>query len=159
MEETLSQFRADQLDIRLTNEKLFINTAISNEAFALRSLNGIGVVDLVDDYNKALTANRIQKIGRKASLGVGVIFGVQGLYALQYSSTLGFVIIAFCSVFIYFGLMKTKNEPKLMSAVRIMMSGGNRDFQFDKAGVRSSDIANFVAKVESTLTAYHQNNK
>lgn len=45
-----------------------------------------------------------------------------------------------------------------MSAVRVMMSGGNRDFQFDKAGIQSGNIAEFVAKVESTLTAYHKNN-
>jgi hypothetical protein len=42
------------------------------------------------------------------------------------------------------------NEPKLMSAVRIMMSGGNRDFQFDKTGIKSGNIAEFVANVEST---------
>ena len=49
MENILSQFNADNLDIKLTSEKLFINTAASSEAFALRSVNGIGVVDLVDD--------------------------------------------------------------------------------------------------------------
>lgn len=56
------------------------------------------------------------------------------------------------------GMNKTNNEPKLMSAVRIMMSGGNRDFQFDKTGIKSGNVAEFVAKVESTLTSYHKNN-
>ncbi len=53
---------------------------------------------------------------------------------------------------------KNNNEPILMSAVRIMMSGGNRDFKFDKTGVKSGNVAEFVTKVESTLTAYHKNN-
>jgi hypothetical protein len=43
-----------------------------------------------------------------------------------------------------------------MSAVRIMLNGGNRDFEFDKAGVDSEAVAEFVARVESTLTAYHK---
>jgi hypothetical protein len=38
-----------------------------------------------------------------------------------------------------------------------MMSGGNRDFQFDKMGIKSGNIAEFVALVESTLTSYHKN--
>ncbi len=55
MENILSQFNTDNLDIKLTSEKLFINTVASNETFALRSVNGVGVIDLIDDYNKALT--------------------------------------------------------------------------------------------------------
>ncbi len=59
----------------------------------------------------------------------------------------------------YFLLNKSnKEKPILMSAVRIMMSGGNRDFQFDKTGIKSVNVAEFVAKVETTLTAYHKNN-
>ena len=53
---------------------------------------------------------------------------------------------------------KKNNEPKLMSVVRIMMSGGSRDFQFEKTGIKSGNVSDFVAKVESTLTAYHKNN-
>jgi hypothetical protein len=39
-----------------------------------------------------------------------------------------------------------------------MMSGGNRDFKFDNTGVKSGNVAEFVASVESTLTAYQKNN-
>ena len=35
-----------------------------------------------------------------------------------------------------------------------MMAGGNRDFMFDKAHSNSMEVAEFVAKVEDTLTAY-----
>jgi hypothetical protein len=161
MENILSQFNADNLDIKLTSEKLFINTAASSEAFALRSVNGIGVVDLVDDYNKALTAWKTVRLNQKIFLGTGIIIGIMGLWTLQNSVGIGFGIIVFGGIFAILaliGMNKTNNEPKLMSAVRIMMSGGNRDFQFDKTGIKSGNVAEFVAKVESTLTAYHKNN-
>jgi len=160
MENILSQFNADNLDIKLTSEKLFINTATSSEAFALRSVNGIGVVDLVDDYNKALTAWKSAKHTQIIALGAAIILGILGLFALQYAADLGFALIVFGGIFAFFALRmkKTNDEPKLMSAVRIMTSGGNIDFQFDKTGIKSGIVAEFAAKVESTLTAYHKNN-
>jgi hypothetical protein len=94
-------------------------------------------------------------------LGTGIVIWVMGLYSLQYSISIAIGIIVFGCVFAIpslLGMKKTKNGPKLMSAVRIMMSGGNRDFQFDKAGIKSGNVAEFVAKVESTLTAYQKNN-
>lgn len=161
MENILSQFNAVNLEIKLTNEKLFINTTASSEAFALRSVNGIGVVDLVDDYNKSLTAWKTVRLTQKLFIGTGIFIGIMGLYSMQYSVGAGLGIIVFGSIFAIPGLIgknRTNNEPKLLSAVRIMMSGGNRDFQFDKTGIKSGNVAEFVAKVESTLTAYHKNN-
>lgn len=161
MENILSQFNADNLKIKLTSEKLFINTTASSETFALRSVNGIGVVDLVDDYNKALTAWKAVRLKQKLFLVTGIIIAIVGLWTLQYTVGVGFAIIFFGGVYAIIGLIgmnKTNNEPKLMSAVRIMMSGGNRDFQFNKTGIKSGNVAEFVAKVESTLTAYHKNN-
>jgi hypothetical protein len=161
MENILSQFNAGNLEIKLTNEKLFINTATSSETFALRSVNGIGVVDLVDEYNKALTAWKIQRLNQKIFLGIGIFLAVIGFYILVkgISLVIGFLVFgSFLAIVSKIGMNKTNNEPKLMSAVRIMMSGGNRDFQFDKTGIKSENVAEFVAKVESTLTSYHKNN-
>ena len=161
MENILSQFNADNLDIKLTSEKLFINTAASSEAFALRSVNGIGVVNLVDDYNKALTAWKAARLTIKLFVGGGIMFGIIGLWAMQHFVGIGIFMIIFGGIIAIASLIQlniTNNEPKLMSAVRIMMSGGNRDFQFDKTGIKSGNVAEFVAKVESTLTAYHKNN-
>lgn len=168
MENILSQFNADSLDIKLTDEKLFINTASSSEAFALRSVNGIGVVDLVDDYNKALTFWKQDVLSQKISMALGLIFGILGLLMSNEiisfgfgSSFIGSALLIIGGFFIIIALIlialkKNKKEPKLMSAVRIMMSGGNRDFQFDKTGIKSGNVAEFVAKVESTLTSYHK---
>lgn len=162
MENILSQFNAGNLNIKLTSEKLFINTEASSETFALRSVNGIGVVDLVDDYNKALTAWKIHRLNQKMFLVAGIILGIFGLLILSKGGSLvigiGFLVFGGgLAIISKIGMNKTNNEPKLMSAVRIMMSGGNRDFQFDKTGIKSENVAEFVAKVESTLTAYHKN--
>ena len=77
MENILSQLNADNLEIKLTSEKLSINTNTSNETFALRSVNGIGVVDLLEEYNIALTLWKSQK-------GKGPVFYFfGGLYPLS----------------------------------------------------------------------------
>jgi hypothetical protein len=158
MENILSQFNADNLEIKLTSEKLFINTITSNETFALRSVNGIGVIDLVDEYNKALTAWKKTVPGTYVLMGMGALMSIAGVFGEKIEPTtilLGFAV----AIGGYFLMMNSeKKKPNLMSAVRIMMSGGNRDFQFDKTGITSGNIAEFVAKVESTLTSYHKNN-
>jgi len=163
MENILSQFTADNLEIKLTSEKLFINTTTSNETFALRSVNGIGVVDLVDEYNKALTLWKSQKGAGPVFYVFAVIFVIWGIWSFSSSIGLAIFILLMAALFFRMGYVQTEknknNEPKLMSAVRIMMSGGNRDFQFDKTGIKSGNVAEFVAKVESTLTSYHKNNE
>ncbi len=164
MENTISQLSAENLEIKLTNEKILITTPTSNQTFALRSVNGIGVVDLVDDYNKALTVWRDKA-------GVGPIFyvfagilAIGGIWAFSLSPILSIFTVLISVLFARIGYIQTWarkrkiNEPKLMSAVRIMMNSGNIDFQFDKTGIISGDVAEFVAKVESTLTGYNKNN-
>jgi hypothetical protein len=162
MENILSQFNADNLDVKLTSEKLYINTTASSETFALRSVNGIGVVDLVDEYNHALTLYKNRKNSTKIFFYVcGIFFVVWGLICFLVSTTFAVILLTVSLVIFIVAntrIDKNNNEPILMSAVRIMMSGGNRDFKFDKTGVKSGNVAEFVTKVESTLTAYHKNN-
>lgn len=140
---------------------MFINTTESSEVFALRSVNGIGVVDLVEDFNKALTARKTLRSLQKTMLIIGIIITLSGLWVFQYSLGVGFAFIVFGGIFAIpalIGLNRSNIEPELMSAVRIMISGGNRDFKFNKTGIKSGNVAEFVVKVESTLTAYHKNN-
>ncbi|MFM2155422.1 MAG: hypothetical protein RL516_171 [Bacteroidota bacterium] len=156
MENVLSQINVDQLSIKLTDEKLYINTATSNETFALRSINGIGVIDLVDEYNAALTEFKKKRNGPLVLLVVGIIFTIEGYWLNVFGLTVAGLLMTLIGFFAYQGFNSKK--PTLMSAVRVMMSGGNRDFKFDKANVTSGYIADFVAKVESTLSAYHKKN-
>lgn len=162
MENILSEFKAENLEIKLTSDKLFINTDTSNETFALRSINGIGVVDLIEDYNQAL----IDWNGKKNSYIVfyifGSIFAIWSLFTFGLSTIFSICIMLVSAFFFRAGyvlhLNKDKNVPKLFSVVRIMMNGGNRDFKFDKSGTSGESVAEFVVKVESTLTAYNKNN-
>ena len=162
MENTITYLSADNLDIKLTEDKLFINTAISNEAFALRSVNGIGVVDLVDEFNNELTFWKQKRANAMALviLGVGIIFIAFLLFNFSEVGAGVFMFLVGGGLMYvgYVALQKNAIQPKLLSAVRIMMSGGNRDFKFDNTGVKSGNVAEFVASVESTLTAYQKNN-
>jgi hypothetical protein len=165
MENTISHFQVDGLEIKLTEDKLFINTAASNEAFALRSIDGIGVIDLVENFNKSMDLykelNNKTKMGKIfALIGIAILFFAIILY-FNDSPFIGVFLGFPALVFIFSGLAnmyKNLQIPTLKSAVRIMMSGGNRDFIFDKADANSNSIAEFVAKVENTLTAFHNKN-
>jgi hypothetical protein len=168
MENILSEFSTKELKIKLTNEKLFINTTTSNETIALRSINGIGTVDLVDEYNQELTKWKEQGLKSKDSKTYAyILFVIGGMIVISSilngdrnssggSDSSGGSVLGF--VFFAVGYYFYRKKPNLLSSLRIMMSGGNRDFKFDKTSSNSSDIADFVAKVESTLTAFHKNN-
>ena len=161
MEDTLSNLNAGGLKIRLTNEKLYINTSTSSETIALRSVNGIGVFDLVEQYNNALTEYKKRSQAPKTLIYCGILWVILSLFLYaNISFLITFLImgIAFLLIGKFWLDNIKKDEPILMSAVRIMMSGGNREFEFDKADINSNHIAEFVAKVESTLTAFHKNN-
>ena len=150
------QLNIGNLQVNLTDEKLFVNTFSSNETFALRSVNGLGVVDLIDDYNNKLTASKKKLVYGTLSLTLFILLLMNA--GSGYNGILGFIpntllFASFC--FAIYNFVNYK-KPILMSAVRIMLNGGNRDFEFDKTGVDSEAVAEFVARVESTLTAYHK---
>jgi hypothetical protein len=161
MDNTISHFQVDGLEIKLTEDKLFINTAASNEAFALRSVDGIGVIDLVQNYNTAI--NNVKELKNQSTIYTitGVVIALFSLWIFKLdNSTIALIILFFGVAFTGFGIWLRSGlvQPTLKSAVRIMMSGGNRDFIFDKADANSNNVAEFVAKVENTLTAFHKKN-
>lgn len=163
MEQTLHELNVDGLNMKLTNEKLFINSAASSETFALRSISGIGTVDLLEKYNQELQFYKAQT--RKPWVWI-VILGFIGVANLlswflnvdsdkNIRAFLGLIFTAI-ALFLYFKEPKI-SEPSLKSAVRLMISGATRDFVFDKKGQNSSEVSKFVALVEDTLTSYHKN--
>jgi hypothetical protein len=63
------------------------------------------------------------------------------------------------TVIIVFGIYffaKPITEPVLDSYFTLMLSGGDRRFPFNKSGNNAKQIAEFINKVEDTLTAYHK---
>lgn len=158
MENVVSNFESPEISIKLTDEKLYIKTLSSSETFALRSINGIGIVDLIEKYNLELAA---QKNAKKPTglyiLGGFLLLAGIGNLAVSIGPALIFILLG-GGVF-YWASTQQAPDPILNSAVRIMISGMNRDFEFDKSGPYLNQIAELVVKVEETLTAYHKNNK
>jgi len=149
-------------NVKLTNDKIYITAIGNEETFALRSLNGLGLYDDVEKYNKEDEIYR-EGLKKKKSgfigllivgvlfLGVGIIASIGGEEgAVGFIEGIAFIVGAY--------LMKKKipTKPTLDSYFRIMLSGGSREFKFDKNEGNSADVANFVNKVEDTLTAYNK---
>ena len=150
-------------NVKLTEDKIYISAIGNEETFALRSLNGLGLYDDVEKYN---TENEIykkelksKKSGYISMLVFGGLFIVMGIVASVNGGEAGaggFVegIIFLISAFLIKKKIPTK--PTLDSFFRIMLSGGSREFKFDKNEENSADVADFVNKVEDTLTAYNK---
>lgn len=148
----------DGLDFKLTTDKLYITSATGTETFALRSINGIGVIDLVERYNSALSA--LKGLNTSNQLN-GTLCAAGGLLIAWFSFSKEITVgglfgLGFIGLGVYF-FSRKRIKPELMSSVRIMLNGMNRDFEFNKRKVNSTDVANFVARVEDTLTAFHKN--
>jgi hypothetical protein len=164
MENLLSQFKVQGLEIKLTSEKLYINTNSSSEVFALRSVNGIGVIDLVEDYKKKLDFYNNDLKFTKSSGFASIIFAIIFIFVSIGSESGEFLfkpaifLIGIGIFLLNYKNLKKDKKPELMSVLRVMMSGGNRDFEFSKHGNVGNEIENFVSKVESTLTAYQKRN-
>ncbi|HQZ26011.1 MAG TPA: hypothetical protein PLD18_11995 [Flavobacterium sp.] len=165
MENVLSQFKSDFFEVTLNSDQLFVHTSTSEEVFALRSINGISIVDLVDEYNTELTDWK-----KKANTpyymylfgGFFLLIDIVAVASGGFGNGKIIPSIVIGIALIYFGYKKqnkSKTEkPNLMSSLRIMLNGGVKDFKFDKADNSSANIADFVSQVVKTLTAYHKNN-
>lgn len=162
MENVLSQFKSDFFEVTLNSDQLFVHTSTSEEVFALRSINGISIVDLVDEYNTELTAWKKKSNGSKWFYFFGGLLLFSSIINAQKDPEKIGISIVLGLLLIFFGYKKqnkSKTEkPSLMSSLRIMLNGGVRDFKFDKADISSANIADFVSQVVKTLTAYHKNN-
>lgn len=165
-ETTLHEMTVGKLTMKLTNEKLFINSLGSSETFALRAVSGIGVVDLVEKYNQEITTFK-EKTNKPWILIIS--FAFLGFPALLFWASKGFSMDAAIPIVAVFGIifsalavhfyLKNNNliAPTLKSAVRIMICGATRDFEFDKNTPNASEVGRFVALIEDTLTSYQRN--
>ena len=144
-------------NVKLTDDKIYVSSIGNEETFALRSVNGVGLYDDIDKYNTELKDyNKKNNIGCVYSIGAfGVILGI--LFIQSDSIGLGLFIMLLCIVGAYFmniGMNKRKTQIKLDSYFRLMLSGGSREFKFDKSDENSVEIADFINKIEDTLTSY-----
>ena len=113
--------------------------------------------DDLEKYNKEL--EEVKQAGKGINVGkwfcfiIGGFSLIAGINLGEYGTTnvvLGiiFIVVGF--------IMNTKKgkEPILDSYFRLMLSGGDRKFPFHKSDETSVKIADFINKIEDTLTAY-----
>jgi hypothetical protein len=155
MEKELAYLKTSNgIEFKLTSEKLYISSSLGMETFALRSINGIGVIDDIDNLNGQLSAKKQLNFLNKTW---GVFFVLVGAMICFLESIVAYVFAAFSLAIGIYLLSINQKPPKLFSNVRIMLNGMNRDFSFIKNENDSSIVAEFVARVEDTLTAFHKN--
>ena len=169
--ETIAEFNDNHgFNVKLTNDKIFIDSAGSSETIALRGLTGVGLYDDLEKYNKELEEYKAgtKQLERQMKMGKWMLI-VLGLYCTYLSIDNIFIyagILVF-GIFCIAGgvlleklvsfsskLRELKKEPVLDSYFRLMLSGGDRKFKFNKSDETSVKIADFINKVEDTLTAY-----
>tara|TARA_B110000977_G_scaffold172234_1_gene224479 strand:+ start:171 stop:662 length:492 start_codon:yes stop_codon:yes gene_type:complete len=159
----VSEFGDNQgFTVKLTEDKVFISAIGNEETLALRGVNGVGVYDDIDKYNieleefkKKTMSPKKRKITAFSIIGLSVFMLIPVLTTGQ-TESLGAVFMTAAAGFIVLKFKSKKRPPSLDSYFRIMLSGGDRKFKFDKSGDNAQNIAQFINKVEETLTAYNK---
>lgn len=142
-------------NVKLTKDKIFVSAIGQEETFALRSVNGVGLYDDIEKYNAELEKNnpKTMKNGGIGLMVFGGILAIGGLAGGQDASAGIVEGIAFV-VGGYFMMNAKPKLPVLDSYFRLMLSGGSREFKFDKTEDNAVAVAEFINQVEDTLTAY-----
>ena len=147
--ETVAEFNDNHgFNVKLTNEKIFIDAAGSSETIALRGLNGVGLYDNIKKYNREIEGDKVTGQMKNVWLAFFLCCAIMLIYSELYIVGM---IFAGCSIIPKLFSVK---EPILDSYFRLMLSGGDRKFKFNKSDETSIKIADFINKVEDTLTAY-----
>ena len=156
--ETIAEFNDNHgFNVKLTNDKIFIDSAGSSETIALRGLTGVGLYDDLEKYNKELEEYKKYSTHLKTGKWALIVLGVVGLFEGDANSlVLAIFMIAggiLLEKIVSFS-SKHKKKPVLDSFLKLMITGRSRDFPFHKSDETSVKIADFINKVEDTLTAY-----
>lgn len=155
--ETIAEFNDNQgLNVKLTKDKIYISATGNEETFALRGVNGVGLYDDLEKYAKDEQLYNLKEKSLKSNkigcIIVGVLSGAFGLYLGEYGVVN--ILIGIGAIVIAFFLKNNLPKPLLDSYFKLMLSGADRQFKFFKSDESSAKIADFINKVEDTLTAY-----
>jgi hypothetical protein len=160
MMEKVAEFNDNNgFKVTLTTDKIYISAIGAEETFALRSVSGVGLYDNIEKYNMELEAQKTEGDGAKLIIGiVGIIGGL--LVAAGFTGSgaeIGIEGAAFLVFAVIYYFAKSDSSPPVLdSYFTLMLSGGDRRFPFNKSGNNAKQIAEFINKVEDTLTAYHK---
>ena len=158
--ETIAQFNDNSgLNVKLTEDKIYVSGGSGDETFALRSVNGVGTYDNIDKFAEENEA--FDKAGGGWKWGFR-IFGFIMIPTLlrvveEPDSVAALVVIGGIAGLCYYKWKNAKaNPPILDSYLKFMISGNERMFKFNKSNESSATIADFINKIEDTLTAYNK---
>jgi len=151
-------------DIKLTTERIYAKSVGLEETYALRSVDGIGVYDDLDKFKDDKLKAEQKAIAVK-NTGImfiiyAVLLGIGGLYFLTDGPIYAIIMLVCAAVLGYYGNQmlekskKMKAEVKLDSYVKIIISGNNKLYLFNKKAKDAANVAEFINKVEETLTKY-----
>jgi hypothetical protein len=162
------------LTCKLTKDRFYVSSLGNEETFALRGVNGIGIYDDLEKYNSELKLFKSQdekiKIAKNLNKSFAITcyiiaagFVISGLIAYKTPTLLLlFLIIGGLSAFVAHKQNSPLDkslfnvpEPKLETYLRVILSGGERKFLFNKSADNAVLIADFINKLEQTLTAYN----
>ena len=160
--DVIAEFNDDKgFNVKLTKDKIFITSVGNEETFALRGVNGVGLYDDMEKYNKDLEEQN--KVNHKFNGAMMIIIGVcMILYTITQAGKITETEIYLIIEGLVLGgagmwVRKQKHKPpKMDSYFKLILSGGDRKFLFDKTDDTSASIADFINKLEETLTAYKQ---
>jgi hypothetical protein len=160
--EVLAEFNdSKNFNLKLTKDKIYVSALGNEETFALRSVSGVGLYDDIDKYNSDLT-----KYKQLSSLTQAYITGGIGVGAIIFAALMGsltltalFFVIFSIGVGGYYHIANSQIKPKLDSYFRLMLSGADRKFKFDKSHKNSPKVADFINQIEETLTSYNQSDE
>ena len=154
--ETIAEFNDNHgFNVKLTNEKIFIDATGSSETIALRGLTGVGLYDDLEKYNKELEEwKTAADKNTKGKWACWVLGGLAFISSISNGEEEGMIFGAILFVAGYVISKKQVEKPILNSFFKLMITGRSREFPFHKSDETSVKIADFINKIEDTLTAY-----
>ena len=151
-------------NVKLTTEKIYAKSVGLEETYALRSVDGAGVYDDMELFAKEkLEAEESAKSKKNTSIGL-MAFGGVGFLAMISNPSAGqdigpslliCVLLFGYGVYLYNKSNEVLDKVKLKSYIKIIISGSNKLYLFDKNAPDSEKVAEFLEKVEETLTKYN----
>jgi hypothetical protein len=150
--------------VKLTSEKIYAKSFGLEETYALRSVDGAGVFDDQELFAREKLEAEKKSKSKKTWGTILMIFGGLGFFGgimavSENPDAMGGLVgsIAFFvfGIVLYNKSKEALDKVKLKSYIKIIISGSNKLFLFDKNAPGSAKVAEFLEKVEDTLTRYN----
>lgn len=143
----LHQFQSDTITLTVSRRKIQITKPGSSEIFSLHAVQGIGMLDLFEEYESDLDAHHVKQrniLLFSVFLMLGGFLLLVALFAL--AGTL--LIVGGLAVFIF---LRPGRKPRLKSVIRLIIDGVQRDFEYDKEKVNLQDLRTIVHFIKSQI--------